>query len=177
MPAPDNSRETIAKIAAAQKLLLWAILLSIVVTGGIFAVSGAFNMQPDGDQPHDREVFLVVNGAILLVRIAAIVVQIIAVIRLCLALKEGYATIVYVLSQFVPCLSLLLLVFLNSRATKRLQSCGIRVGLMGAKARDVANYRPSNRTCPGCGEEIDGTVETCSMCGAKVTAASGKSAD
>jgi hypothetical protein len=85
-------------------------------------------------------------------------------------LGEGWATIFYALTMFIPCISLLFLLILNSRATTRLKKAGIRIGLLGARWSDVENYRgdKASITCTACGEPITGDAKTCPMCGAAV---------
>jgi hypothetical protein len=158
----QRSREEVVQIANAQKMLLWAILLQIVINIGALVLP---QMLLAAGKPPDPALQAMVGLGILGGVILALVMQIASVVRLCLALKEGWATAVYVIFQFVPCVSLILLLFLNGRATTRLKECGIRVGLMGANARDLANYRPGEQTCPGCGEPLAKDVSTCPVCG------------
>ncbi|MDZ4684713.1 MAG: hypothetical protein SH850_06445 [Planctomycetaceae bacterium] len=160
-------RDEVVKIASAQKMLLWAILLSIVVNLSAFLVPAA--IAKPGGQP-DPAVALAVSFGILGAALLVLALQLTSVIRLCLALKEGWATVFYAFFQLAPCISLILLLFLNGRATSRLQACGIRVGLMGAKSRDVAAYQPAGRQCPGCGETLEAAVTKCPVCGQLQTA-------
>ena len=43
----------------------------------------------------------------------------------------------YLLGAFVPCISLIVLLVINGKATGALQKAGIRVGLLGARLADV----------------------------------------
>jgi hypothetical protein len=108
-----------------------------------------------------------------LFQLVILIFQFVAVVRLARALGEGWATIIYVVGQCIPCVSLILLLFVNGRATSRLKDAGIRVGLMGANANDVANYAANDIRCPGCGEEIEPGAVTCPMCGKDVRQARG----
>jgi hypothetical protein len=153
-------RATLEKIASAQKLLLWAILAAIVVNLGAMAARASLQ-----SNPVEPSAAIAINLAMVGLQVSIVVLQIAAVIQLCLALEEGWATIVYVLLQCVPCLNLVLLLFLNGRATSYLKKAGIRVGLMGANSADVANYQPKARKCPACGEPLDGAMTSCPMCG------------
>lgn len=160
-------REEVVKIASAQKMLLWTILAAIVINIAVIAVRINVLSQPGVDRGVAMMFASLSSGLVLLV----LVLQIVSVVRLCSALREGWATAIYAVCQIIPCVSLILLLFLNGRATKRLQECGIRVGLMGANATDVANYQPQGgRTCSGCGEQLDESVTTCPVCGAAVGA-------
>ena len=158
-------REDVLKIASAQRMLLWTILAAILIN---IALIGVRPPQVGASRELVLGYAVVSTGLALLL----LVLQITSVVRLCLALHEGWATAVYAVFQIVPCVSLVLLLFLNGRATKRLQDCGIRVGLMGAKSADVTNYEmPGGRTCTGCGEPLEAGVATCPVCGMRVATA------
>lgn len=159
----QRSKEEVAAIAAGQKMLLWTILLSLCVNIGSIALQGAL-----AQQQRANPAAAMLGLGILAVALAILALQIASVVRLCLALKEGWATALYVIFQFVPCINLILLLFLNGRATSRLKECGIRVGLMGANSADLANYQPQGRACESCGEPLDATAKTCPVCGARV---------
>lgn len=156
------SRKEVEQIASAQRWLLWTILALIALNVASIAAGPIL----DGAQLPPEAAALLgfgILGALFLL----VVLQIVSVIRLCLAMKEGWTTVLYVIFQFVPCLSLILLLFLNGRATKKLQAAGIRVGLMGANSADLAKYQPQNRgTCSSCGEGIDPDDSQCPLCGA-----------
>lgn len=154
----SESRAKIEKIAAAQKLLLWAILANIVVNLSAIGLRSSMDSNP----PNVR---LVLFGTIGLLQIGIVILQIVAVMKLSLALDEGWATVFYVVFQCIPCLNLILLLFLNGRATNRLKAAGIRVGLMGANSTDIVNYRPQARKCPACGEPVEADALSCPMCG------------
>lgn len=161
--ASQTAPSQIRAIAATQKQLLWVILAAI----GFAVVNAGFNLNARNLDP---QIVPVAAMAILGLAVVMAVVQIVAVIRLCLALGEGWATIFYAVMMFIPCISLLFLLILNSRATTRLKQAGIRVGLFGARWSDVENYQVDKAAiaCPTCGEPITGDAKTCPMCGATV---------
>lgn len=160
----ELSHSVAVKIASAQKWLLWTILLLIAIN----FVSIGLTPVLDNERVSPLAKMALSYG-FLAALLAIVVCQIFCVIRLCLALGEGWATVIYVLFQFVPCLSLIMLLFLNGRATNRLQAAGIRVGLMGARAADVAAYQSADRVkCPACGEAIERGISPCPLCGAAI---------
>ncbi len=160
------SRDEVLQIAAAQKLLLWIILAAIAINVGALGIQNVLAAQ----QAVDPRFAAGIGLGILLISLLLVVLQIFGVVRLCLALKEGWATAIYAILQLAPCLSLILLLFLNGRATSRLKDCGIRVGLMGANSQDLANYRQqTTRACPNCGEALEADTRDCPMCGAEAT--------
>lgn len=161
--ASQTAPSQIRAIAATQKQLLWVILAAI----GFAVLNASVNLMGPVRDPQSLSSLSI---AIVGLAIVMAIVQIVAVIRLCLALGEGWATIFYALTMFIPCISLLFLLILNSRATTRLQKTGIRVGLLGARWSDVENYRVNNAsiTCRACGEPIASDAKICPMCGAEV---------
>lgn len=89
-----------------------------------------------------------------------------SVVQLCRALDEGPFTVFYVVATFIPCISLICLLTLSSRATERLQKVGIRVGLLGANIADVESYIVDKESipCAACGESVEGGAASCPMC-------------
>lgn len=158
--APSRIRE----IAAMQKQLRWVILAAIafiMVRAGFILSTAKFDPQT------------VVAGvrAIPALAILLAIVQIVAVVRLCLALEDGWMTLFYAFAMLlVPCISLLFLLILNDRATRRLLKAGIPIGLLGVRWSDVENYRIDNDSiaCHACGEPVATGSKTCPMCGATV---------
>jgi len=103
-----QSKSMIRNVGQAQRLLLWAVLASIV--GWIFPV----------------------------VLIVAIPFQLYCVYNISKALEFSTgASILYLVAMFLPLVSLLCLLLLNSKATGVLRDAGIKVGLMGASPDDL----------------------------------------
>lgn len=95
-------------VGIAQRLLLWAVLASIL--GWIIPFA-----------------FLV-----------TIPFQLYCVYKLAKALELGTgALILYLTAMFIPLVSLICLLVLNSKATSVLRDAGIKVGLMGAKPSEL----------------------------------------
>ena len=105
----SDSGPGIREVGLAQRLLLWAVLASFV--GIVF------------------------RPAMLL----TIPFQLYSVYKLAKALEmSSGASSGWLVAMFIPLVSLICLLVLNSRATKVLKQAGIRVGLMGAKVADFA---------------------------------------
>lgn len=60
-----------------------------------------------------------------------------AVYSLASQLRGRTVAIFYILGLFIPCVGLLILFFISSRATRVLQEHGIEVGFLGAKPSEV----------------------------------------
>jgi len=105
------SQGTIEQVASGQKMIIYAILINIVT----------YVLQ------------IAVHPLLGLLALGAIALGIVGIITLAKGLgKSTGLTVVFVILMFVPCVSLIMLLILNSEATKELQSAGYRVGLMGA---------------------------------------------
>jgi len=159
----STSPTQIRAIAKAQSSLLIVIAFAIA----LMAVSTTVNLISHAP---DRQTMLLIKMGLLFTSLVLAVVQVVEVVRLCLALGDGWATVLFALLMFIPCVSLLTLLILNSRATTRLKQAGIRVGLLGAKSADLANYQidVAATPCRACGEPVAVGVQTCPMCGATV---------
>jgi len=48
-----------------------------------------------------------------------------------------FAPVIWVLGMFIPCINLILLLYLSSRAYHVLKGAGFRVGLMGANLEEI----------------------------------------
>jgi len=101
-------------IAKAQKGILWCVLANIIIYALAFFVSQAFN----------------------LLILVLIIVEIYFVYKLLKALGSKY-WILWIIGMIIPGLSLILLLVLNSNATKAIKSQGYKVGLMGARLADI----------------------------------------
>ncbi len=103
------SLEETLRIAKAQKGILWCILASLIC------------------------IFFLRFGLLILLPI-----QIYYVYKLASSLRAGLPAL-WVLGMLVPLLSLILLMVLSSRATGAIRTSGFRVGLMGAKIREITD--------------------------------------
>lgn len=111
-PTPHPpSQGPIEQVASGQKMIIYAILINIVT----------YVLQ------------IAVHPFLGLLALAAIALGIIGIVNLAKGLgKSTGLTVVFVILMFVPCVSLIMLLILNSEATRELQRAGYRVGLMGA---------------------------------------------
>ncbi len=109
MPVADEPQ--IEQVASAQKLIIYAIL-------AYFAAA----------------VVRVLLGPVgLLVAVAAALTGLLGAYRLCTGLGYAMATrVLLMVLMCVPLVSLIVLLVLNGKATRRLRDAGYRVGLLGA---------------------------------------------
>jgi hypothetical protein len=107
--------EDIKGLIVGQKMVIFAILLNLAANGVAFAAP---------------KLMIVVA----LAGVAALILAIVGTVRL--ASNLGFhpvVTVLVCLLMLVPCISLLVLLSLNSRATARIKEAGFEVGLLGAK--------------------------------------------
>lgn len=138
-------------VARRQRLLLWEILAALLLNLGLLGLGGMplwFN---------------------LLVGLFAVVVQIavvVTVVSLLAALRVHIVwRIVYILLLFAPCISLLMLLSANARATRALKNAGLKVGLMGVRDEEVERILGPYR-CRKCGYSLIGNLSgVCPECG------------
>lgn len=124
--SPDQLRD----IARAQRLLIAAIGCNLLLTAASFAI----NAKGDPLNPTPAQTTMgIAIGAFSLV---TVVIQMVGTYRLARALGSAMAWL-WTVAMIVPCLSLILLLTLNHRATVAIRAAGVRVGLFGARAEDV----------------------------------------
>ena len=101
-------RSNIRAVGLAQRLLLWAVLTSII------------------------------GWLLLPLLIFAIPFQLYAVFKLAKALTFSTSSaVMYFIAMFLPIVGFICLLMLNNKATVVLQTHGFRVGLMGVKISDL----------------------------------------
>ncbi len=105
-----EDRGNIENVAKAQKLVIYAIVLYFA--GVVLAAY-----------------FESVGNAVLII---SILLGLFGVIKLVISLGDSIiARILYIILMFIPLVSLLVLIILNSRASARLREHGYKVGLFG----------------------------------------------
>jgi hypothetical protein len=72
----------------------------------------------------------------LVIEIAVSIFQLVCIAKLASALRHRFVWL-WVIGALIPCVSLIVLVAINSNATSALQLSGVRVGLLGARFRDL----------------------------------------
>lgn len=145
------------RIAQRQRWLLWITLscvASYILMIAALSQSGA-NM-----------VFVMVAGAVWLGSLLAVVL---ATIWMSAALPYRAGLIVlFILTCWMPLINLLVLLYINNRASHALRRAGLRVGFMGVKDDDVVR-RLSPYLCLTCGYDLTGNVSgICPECGSVV---------
>ncbi len=118
----SNDGERLRQIAVWQKTLIYGVLCNILLFGGGIAAG--------------------MTGATKLVPVLQVLSLCLSVVMLYFMFKlaqELYGTIMGVVCTillFFPCISLITLLVVVSRASKDLQKAGYKVGLMGANLSD-----------------------------------------
>ena len=109
-----SDQENIIKLAKAQKIILYAILLNFATI--------VFRFIPS------LSILVGLSG------IAFLVMAIIGIVRMAVCLGKGTTSrVIYIICMFIPLVNLIMLLILNSKTNKILTNAGYKVGLMGAK--------------------------------------------
>jgi len=142
------SSGALLQVARGQRRIIWLIAIGMTL-GVVLGIASAFL---------GLAVFLLAP----LIGLGLGIVQLNNVRRLAAALRSSmpwaYALLGFVLS-FVPFLWLLLLLFLNQRATNVLKANGIKVGFMGAKLADFGEVSFGPDECNVCGKYLKNADE------------------
>jgi hypothetical protein len=143
------------QVARRQRAILWYILASLVLQVLLFTPIGSFHP--------------LVALFILLAFLALQIMIVVGVVQLLAALGVGIIwRILCIVLLFAPCISLLTLLVINSRATRALRDAGLRVRLMGVRDADVLRAL-SVHLCHNCGYNLTGNVSgRCPECGTPI---------
>jgi hypothetical protein len=115
--ASPESRDKLKRIAKYQRWVLVSLLINVLFLVYAFA-------RPDGEIP------LVLRFVIL----GAALFNVFSVFMLAKQFMNVALAVILALLQFIPLVALLVLFFVNQKATTYLQQRGVKVGLLGAKA-------------------------------------------
>jgi predicted RNA-binding Zn-ribbon protein involved in translation (DUF1610 family) len=121
-----GKKAAIRSIATLQKYLLMSILVIILAYAAFFALG-----RPRGGPGPDAQVnpmSLILSLVVLVASLACAVLSVMLAYKL---YGTGGAILVFVL-QFIPCVSLVTLLRVNSKATNFLRDKGVTVGFLGA---------------------------------------------
>ncbi len=136
-PASDSQgkhdRQKVRMVAAAQRMVLMAVLANIGIWASALFTSRKIRVDDGwiaftelGGQS------AVARGVFLIVALAVIGFMIFAMYNLAKRLNSHGLAIFYAILMIVPCISLIMLMFVSQQATEFLKGHGIKVGLMGA---------------------------------------------
>ncbi len=145
----------VRKLARRQRWLQWIILVWL----GAYAYL----------------LFALVSRDIVLIALAVVtwigslIACLAGMLRMAITLRYGVALCILLIATcWIPFINLLMLLFVNSLATKVLRRAGVRVGFLGAKDSDVVR-RLSPFLCLTCGYNLTGNVSgICPECGSVV---------
>ena len=120
--AAGQQYPNIELVASGQKLVIYAILVNLLTVGRGAAAPALGSASP---------AFLFAVGAV------ALVLSLLGIYRLATGLEMGLGVrILCMLLMVVPLANLVVLLVLNSRATRALRDAGYTVGLLGASKAD-----------------------------------------
>jgi pheromone shutdown protein TraB len=121
--AEPSDREKLRRVARYQQWVLYALLSQILIYASIVFLQGA-------GFPGMAQLMAIVFLPVGLFSMAA-------VFLLAKQLLHVVIAVICTLLMVVPCISLLVLLVVNGRATKFLQQHGVKVGFMGANPHTI----------------------------------------
>ncbi len=125
-------RPNLHKVAVAQKLIIYALLVQIVLQAALILL-------PSEDDP-----MVVLMIVLMLGNLLAILAGVAAVAVLASATGSSVlSSVVRGICLFIPFIGLLVLVATNMRATRILREGGVKVGFLGASANEVWRLKAS----------------------------------
>jgi len=149
----DANEETwssgaLREVARGQRRVLWLILIGLLVSVPPVILVGRAS-------PREFDEAMNLAGLVSLGFAAA---QLYALWTLSKALRSS-APWLYCLLAFVPCISMLSLLYLNQSATNLLKANGIKVGFMGASLADFGQVSFGPDECHVCGKYLKNADE------------------
>jgi hypothetical protein len=134
----QSSVDQILDVAKRQKTLLWFILFQILFTFVILFVGPPKIAGPTklGHATAGGSVL----GLVISLTLSVIGVYLIYGVGKALKMSTVSLVIIVVL-MFVPCISIITLLYTNMKATKFLESNGVHVGFMGASQESLSKVR------------------------------------
>ena len=147
----------IRKLARRQRGVLWLILAGLTIYGLQFLLA-PYIVGTDLD--------MVVFGILTVAHLALSIGVSVFVALVLHAMGVHLVWIVLLtLLSFAPCANLLILVFMNAAATRRLRSAGLRVRFMGVDPEELERVLNPN-LCKTCGYDLTGNISgVCPECG------------
>jgi predicted Zn-ribbon and HTH transcriptional regulator len=157
-PSRQPATPDLRQVARWQRLLIWFVLALIFLVA--CQIVGA-------TKGMSQALSLTIAFSSVAVQLAALVTVILMMVSL------GFSVVrcaVYAVFMLLPCISILVLLSVNSQATNALRRAGIKVRFLGANDEEVLRMVDATR-CKACGYIVDGNASgTCPECGVELAA-------
>jgi hypothetical protein len=144
-------------VAKRQRRLLWVILALLVLQFAPFMVM------------RSGQIGSVATASLAILSLVILIVALIYFVRLLAALQEPTVGIAFlVVLMCAPCINIMVVLLVNSMATRALRSVGLKVGFLGVKDEDVVRML-SPDLCRQCAYDLTGNISgRCPECGALI---------
>ncbi len=126
---PGSDREKLRRVAKYQKWVIYALLVNIVMNIALNAVAMSAQQPGAGS--------LLIFLGVLFVALIIAGITMVAVFMLANEVYSAAGGVLCAILMLIPCVSLITLLVLNSRATTVLQQGGVKVGFMGANPDQI----------------------------------------
>jgi hypothetical protein len=120
------SRDRLREVAMAQKIIILCILLNLATI--------PIRLVLDNVAPEMQLVGWLILGSYYL---AVAILATVFVFKLALTIYSSGTGVLLGILTLIPCIGLIVLLVINSKATGILQKHGVRVGLLGARMSDL----------------------------------------
>jgi hypothetical protein len=131
----SGTREDVRAVAKFQKGILVCILIQIIFAIGHAVIS--FQNVNNGEKPKPPVAAQATDALLLLGLLVTGVVGSVFVFLLAIKVFSTGAGVLLGILTLVPCLGLIMLLFINSKATSILRQNGLKVGLLGANLSKI----------------------------------------
>lgn len=159
-----RSSEEIQELCSARRMLAWTLVMVVVLIGIQCYLLFSFATMPIGMRANQGDHWFPV------LYLLTMIPQIAATRRITWAMRSGWEWNLYLICQFIPCLSVMALAGMYLAATWRLQSYHVPIGVFNAISNDFTVSGGKKLTCIRCGEYVEVGTQTCPMCGCEIAA-------
>jgi len=138
----DRSADDLLAIARYQRWMMVCVLVHVLA---VLMFPLAAIMEMEGNQPDEKNkgvVLLIFGLVMILVGVFALVLQVIFLL-LALKLYSPVTAVLLFVGMGLLCVGVIIILVVNHRATSVLRSNGIRVGLLGARRKDLERLDPA----------------------------------
>lgn len=118
----DTSRDQFRRVAQKQRMVIFALLAYILVY--VLAIAVAQHSPLAG-------------VIVLVIALGVAIFALVSIVALALEIASLPVAIVCAILMFVPCVSLIVLLVINQKATSYLQQHGIKVGFLGVDPKSI----------------------------------------
>ncbi|MBK8259333.1 MAG: hypothetical protein IPK82_42600 [Polyangiaceae bacterium] len=127
---PNEHVERLKRIAFDQRMINFVVLAYLGV--------GGMNTSMAAETGQEAALMRIIIG---FVALFVIIAGVVFAVRMASALHGTVIAVLCAVSLIIPCVGLIVLLVLNSQATRVLRNAGLKVGLLGVDSSQFRNWR------------------------------------